>query len=222
MAPMPTLYIGNKNYSSWSLRPWLALRWAGIAFDEVLLPLGGDGYGRGRIPAIRAVSPTGRVPVLVVDGVAIADSLAICEWAAEVNPSLLPTDRLERARCRSTISEMHSSFSALRRDLSMNLRRRTRGHPWPADTADDIARMFESWHDALHRSGGPWLFGTRTLADAFYAPVVTRFRSYGVELPDACAAYSATLLADPGFRSWEEAALLEPWVIESTEALWRD
>src|SRR5215475_10731705 len=135
----PVLYIGNKNYSSWSMRPWLALKWGGIAFEEHIIPLGGEGYGRSQIKEIRAVSPNGRVPALQVGGVVVYESLAICEWAAEQTPSLWPSDPLVRAQARSVASEMHAGFGALRRDMAMNIRRRLQAPPqWPGDTRADI------------------------------------------------------------------------------------
>jgi glutathione S-transferase len=219
---MPILTIGNKNYSSWSLRPWLALKWGGIPFEERLVQLGGEGYGQGRIAALREVSPTGRVPALELDsGVVVWDSLAICEWAAEQAPHLWPSAPEVRAVCRSMVAEMHSGFGALRRDLSMNLRRRTTPRDWPSDTRDDLRRIDEAWSSARARygQGGPFLFGARTIADAFYAPVVTRLRTYGVPLSSEAAAYAATILADEAFRAWEAAAEVEPWTMPKTDAL---
>lgn len=219
----PVLYVGNRNYSSWSLRPWLALTWAGVDFETRMIPLGGPGYGKSRIPEILAVSPSGRVPVLVIDGRTVWDSLAISELAAEFDPSLWPDDRVDRAVARAAVAEMHAGFSALRRDLSMNLRRRVAPRAWPDDTATDIARVIESWTELRSRYGGsgPWLFGRRGVADAFYAPVATRFRTYSVTLPPVAAAYAETVFADPAFRAWEALALAEPQAIESTDALYR-
>jgi glutathione S-transferase len=218
----PTLYIGNKNYSSWSLRPWLALRWAGIGFDEVLIPLGGPGYGKSQIPEVRAVSPSGRVPALHLEGGTIWDSMAIAEWVAEQAPELYPAQPLARALCRAAVAEMHSGFAALRRDLSMNIRRRVSPHPWAEDVRVDIERAVELFGDLRDRFGedGPWLFGARSLADAFYTPVATRFRTYGVSLPPAAQAYVDTLLRDPEFRAWEAAAEAEPYTIPATDSLY--
>jgi glutathione S-transferase len=217
----PILFLGNKNYSSWSLRPWLALRWGGIEFRERMIWLGGHGYGKSQIPEVLAISPSGRVPALAVQDATIYDSLAICEWAAEQAPSLYPKDALVRAQCRSAICEMHSSFSALRRDMAMNIRRRTHARAWPEDTRADIVRVFELWTDLRTRflGDGPFLFGPRSLADAFFAPVVTRFRTYGVALTPVLEAYSAAVLSDPDFRAWEAAAQAEAAVIDETEAL---
>ncbi len=219
------LYVGNKNYSSWSMRPWLALTWAGIPFEERVIPLGGPGYGQSKIPAVVAVSPSGRVPALEVDGITLWDSLAICEWAAELAPSALlwPEDPRARAVCRSVTCEMHSSFAALRRDLPMNIRRRDPLRSLSEDTRDDIARVEDLWAAtrARHGASGPFLFGARTLADAFFAPVATRFRSYGVPLRPASSAYCEAIFADPAFRAWEVAAEAEPWVIAKTDAVGR-
>jgi glutathione S-transferase len=163
------------------------------------------------------------VPALVLGDVTIWDSLAICESAAEMAPTaqLLPRDRLTRAVCRSVVSEMHAGFAALRRDLQMNIRRRTEPRPWPEDTRADLARVEQLWTTVRARYGseGPFLFGARTLADAFFAPVVTRLRTYGVPLSPISAAYSEAVLADSAFREWEAAAQVEPWANATTDAL---
>jgi len=214
----PRLFIGNKNYSSWSMRPWLALRWGGIAFDETVIPLL---QGAAKTTAIRAVSPTGKVPVLVTDGVTIYDSLAIGLWAAEQAPSLLPTDPLVRALGWSAIAEMHAGFQALRRDLSMNMRRRVVVKAFADDVTADIARVTELWTSlrARHAHSGPWLLGTRSLADAFYAPVVTRFRTYGVPLTSTMQAYAETVLGDSDVLAWERDAIAETWTMPGTDSL---
>ena len=218
----PVLYIGNKNYSSWSLRPWLALKWGGIAFEERIIPLGGEGYGQSAIKEVRDVSPSGRVPALHVSGVVIYESLAICEWAAEQAPSLWPADVLQRAQARAAASEMHAGFAALRRDMSCNIRRRLAKAPaWPADTQADLTQLFKTWEALLQRSGGPFLFGARSIADAMFAPVATRLRTYAVETPRASQTYCDTIFADAAFQEWERAAEAEPWSIETAEALYR-
>ncbi len=219
----PTLYIGNKNYSSWSMRPWLALRWADVGFEERVIPLGGDTYGTGTNPAILAVSPSGRVPALAVGETVLWDSLAICEWANEqTGGALWPKDSTARALARSVASEMHSSFAPLRRDLSMNLRRRTPAQAWAEDTKRDIARLTNLWTELRTRYGarGPWLFGERSIADAFYAPVATRLRTYGIELTPPCKTYCTTIFLDAAFAEWERAALSETWMIPQTDALY--
>lgn len=218
-----TLYLGNKNYSSWSLRPWLALRWAGIAFDERVIPLGGEGYGKSQLKDILAVSPSGRVPALHWNGIVIQESLAICEWAAEQNPSLWPKDAKTRALARAAATEMHAGFAALRRDMSMNIRRRLDKAPaWPEDTERDLARLFELWDAARKQfsGAGPWLFGARSVADAMFAPVATRLRTYKVEAPDFARAYCERVFADADFKDWERAGIAETWTIPQSDELY--
>lgn len=203
-----TFYYGVRNYSSWSLRPWLALKWSGIAFKEAFVDLDQDGYGRSEVKDILAVSPSGKVPALHVDGLTIWDSLAICEWAAEQAPALWPADPRRRAEARSVACEMHSGFPAVRRDLSMNMRRRVPAQDWAADVRRDIARILEIWTTFRGRYGaeGPFLFGVRSIADAFFTPVATRFRTYSVTLPPVAKSYADALLADPAFLEWERLA----------------
>lgn len=220
----PVLHIGNKNYSSWSMRPWLALKWGGIPFQEHVIPLGGEGYGRSEIKEVRAVSPSGRVPALHVGDAVIHESIAICEWAAEQTPSLWPADPIARAQARAAAAEMHAGFTAIRRDMGCNVRRRLDREPdWPEDTRKDLARLFELWGGLRARFGnaGGFLFGQRTVADAMFAPVCTRLRTYAVTAPETAQAYCATIFADPVFKEWEQAAEAEPWTIEQTESLYR-
>jgi len=208
------LYMGNRNYSSWSLRPWLALSWAEIAFTESVIELDQPGYGSNQIAAVLAVSPTGKVPALRVDGQIIYDSLAISEWAAENTRAapLLPADSVQRARVRSAVCEMHSGFAALRRDLTMNIRRRCKAYGLPPETLSDIARVDQLFVEARreHAAQGPYLFGARSLADAFYAPVATRFRTYAIALSSEAQAYCDVLLNDAAFLLWEQRVLAEP------------
>ncbi|MBL8549643.1 MAG: glutathione S-transferase family protein [Hyphomonadaceae bacterium] len=220
----PILYVGNKNYSSWSMRPWLALTWAGIAFEERVIALGGPGYGKSKIGEVLRVSPSGRVPALHVGDLVIYDSLAICEWAAEQAPSLWPADAGTRARARSASAEMHSGFAALRRDLSMNVKRRMQTAPtFPEDTHADLARLYELWGELRGRYAkeGPYLLGARSIADAMYAPVATRLRTYAVAAPEVAKAYCETIFADEGFRAWERGAEAESWTIASADELYR-
>ena len=171
---------------------------------------------------MRDVSPSGRVPALHVDGALIYESLAICEWAAERAPELWPEDMLTRARARSVACEMHAGFAALRRDLSMNIRRRLPAAPvWPADTQQDIEQLFAIWNSLLAQSGGPFLFGARSIADAMFAPVATRLRTYAVACPADAGGYCEAIFADVAFQEWERAAEQEPWTIEQAEALYR-
>lgn len=210
---MTILYIGERNYSSWSLRPWLALLWSGLPFETRFISLDQPGYGAEGIAAIRSVSPSGKVPALETGGRVIWDSLAIAEWAAEMAPTarLWPENRLDRAEARSITAEMHSGFSALRHDLPMNIRRRVREQHWRAETRRDVERIEAIWRDCRRRfaASGPYLFGHRTIADAFFIPVATRMRSYSVALGPVAAAYRDILLGDPTFLEWESVALAE-------------
>jgi glutathione S-transferase len=220
----PTLFIGNKNYSSWSMRPWLALRWGGIPFEEKVLALGGPGYGKSKIAEILAVSPSGRVPALHTGDIVIYDSLAICEWAAEKTPLLWPADPNTRALARSAAAEMHSGFAAVRRDLSMNVRRQDSKTPTlSADAQGDLDRIYELWGGLRARFGGDgqFLFGPRTIADAMYAPIATRLRTYAIPAPESAQAYCAAIFADPAFQEWEAGAIAEPWTIPETDEIHR-
>lgn len=211
----PTLYIGNRNYSSWSLRPWLCLMWSGIAFDEREVELDQEGYGRGEISDVLKVSPSGRVPVLHAGDLIVWDSLAIAEWAAErATVALWPRDPDARAIARSLTCEMHAGFAAVRSELPMNMRRRTRAFGLSSDANRELARLADAWRTARERFGanGPYLFGARTIADAFFTPVATRLRTYDIALPSVAAAYRDTLLADDALREWERRALAKPAV----------
>jgi glutathione S-transferase len=203
---MPTLHIGDKNYSSWSMRPWLALRVGGIAFAEVVhqLPeMGGK-------PVFGALSPNAKVPALELGGgIVIAESLAICEWAAEQKPTLWPEDTTARALARTAAAIMHSGFTDLRRDAPMNIRRRTDASRMTADGLGDAARVDELWREWLARSGGPFLFGRWSIADAMYAPVVTRFVTYAIPRSDVAQGYIDRMWAEPHFVAWVKAAEAE-------------
>lgn len=208
-----TLFIGPKNYSSWSLRPWLVLRWGGIDFNEKYIPLDQPGYGIGQIAEVKAVSPSGTVPALHVDDLVIWDTLAISEWAAEQVPALWPADAAVRAQARAVVAEMHSGFAGIRRDLTMNIKRRCASQAWPDDTQRNLQRLFELWADCRGRfkKDGPWLFGTRSIADAFYTPVATRLRTYSVPLDADCQSYVDTLLNDEDFLAWEKVCETDVW-----------
>jgi glutathione S-transferase len=199
-----TLHIGNKNYSSWSLRPWLVLRGSGLPFVERLVSLRTDAGKAARMAAL----PAGRVPVLDHDGVVVWDSLAIVEYLAERHPGIWPVDPQARAWARCICAEMHGGFAALRNEMSMDVRsRRPQRRRSPALLAD-LARVERLWTETRSRfgAGGSLLFGTFTAADAFYAPVAFRFQTYGVTPAGAGGAYLAALLALPGMREWEAAA----------------
>lgn len=204
-----TLVIGNKNFSSWSLRAWLAIELTGAAYDEVLVSL----YGPESRRQLLQHSPTGKVPVLkCVDGV-IWDSLAIAEYLAESYPEahLWPRGAAARAFARSVCAEMHSGFVPLRSHLPMNLRRNQPLAELPADAADDIARICALWQECRQRFGqdGPYLFGHVSIADAFFAPVAARLRSYQVALPAEAEAYVDTIYQWPAFQRWYRAGLQE-------------
>ncbi len=198
----PRLHIGDKNYSSWPMRPWLAMRVGGIAFDEVLHALPETG-GK---PSFGAISPNARVPALELDGAGIAESLAICEWAAEQNLALWPKGSTDRALARSAASIMHSGFPNLRSDAPMNIRRRTdAGRMTPAGL-DDAAKVDELWSGWLKRSGGPYLFGDYSVADAMYAPVVMRFITYAIPRSPDAQDYIDQMLVEPNMAAWIAAA----------------
>lgn len=214
---MPTLVIANKLYSSWSLRPWLMLRQAGIAFDEVLVPLGQPDT-RARI---LAHSPAGRVPILVDGDVTIWDSLAILEYAAERWPDagIWPSDGAARAMARAISAEMHSGFGALRSACPMNLGRRYGARDRGPEVAADVARIGAIWRETRARFGGagPFLFGAFSAADAMYAPVVTRFDTYALAVDTVGRAYMDAVLSCPGFLAWRDAALRESGVYKADE-----
>jgi glutathione S-transferase len=205
-----TLVVGSKNYSSWSLRPYLALAHTGQPFREVLVRLGEPDTAAN----IAKYSPSGRVPTLVHGELVVWDSLAICEYLAELFPQagLWPQDAAARAVARSVTAEMHSGFANLRNHMPMNLRARRPGEGRAPGVAEDISRITSLWRECRSRfgQGGPFLFGAFSIADAFYAPVVTRFVTYGVELDAVCGAYRDAVMALPAMRTWMEAAQGEP------------
>lgn len=213
-----TLYIGNKNYSSWSLRGWLMAKAAGITFEEVLIRL--------RQPNTKAEvlrhSPSGRVPALVHGDVSIWESLAIGEYLAELFPDaqLWPRDRGARAVARAVSTEMHAGFSALRTHFPMNMRSSFPNRASTPEVQAEVNRINAIWHDCRTRFGkdGPFLFGgTFGNADAMYAPVVSRFRTYKVELDPDAQAYCDAVWAHPPMQEWAAAAKNEPWVFEDSE-----
>jgi glutathione S-transferase len=198
------LVVGNKNYSSWSLRPWLAMKMLGLDFDEVRIPL----YRPESKAAILRYSPAGKVPCLVDGSIRVWDSLAIIEYLAESHRELWPDAPAARALARSISAEMHSGFPNLRQHMSMNVRKRHPGKGRTPESEADVRRVVDIWSDCRARFGaaGPFLFGRFTAADAMYAPVVLRFRTYEVELPAACRAYADAVLALPALREWIAAA----------------
>ncbi len=211
----PVLVIGNKNYSSWSLRAWLTLAQAGIAFDEVRIELG--------MPDTKArllrYSPAGKVPVLIDGKVKVWESIAICEHAAERWPAkrLWPADRVARAHARAVSAEMHAGFAALRTAMPMNCRSRYPGKGRNAAVDADIARIEAIWGDCLKRYAGPFLFGAFSIADAMYAPVVSRFLTYDVRLAGALQQYSQAVLELPAMKEWYAAGAAEPEFLAADE-----
>jgi glutathione S-transferase len=216
---MLTLVIGNKNYSSWSLRPWLAMKMAGLAFDEIRVPL----YAEGSKQRILRHSPSGKVPCLIDrarNDLAVWDSLAICEYVNEqyAQGALWPVDAVSRARARAACAEMHSGFAPLRQHLSMDIRSDLSvagaERQKIAEVAADIARIRAIWQQALDDSGGPFLFGSFSIADAFYAPVVTRFATYGVSLSPELARYAKSVVELAPMQAWIADARAETEVLD--------
>jgi len=202
------LYIGNKNYSSWSLRPWVLLRERAIPFDEEVVP-----FEPGRSHEnFRRFSPSGRVPCLVDGTTTVWDSLAITEYLAERHPGVWPGDARARAWARCAAAEMHAGFGALRERCGMNCGIRVRLHAMPPELTRDIGRIDELWNSGLATFGGPFLAGGAFSAvDAFFAPVAFRIQTYGLEVGATAAAYARRLLALPSLRDWYASALREPW-----------
>jgi glutathione S-transferase len=210
-----TLVIGNKNYSSWSLRPWLLLRHYGVDFDEVRLSLDTPGFRE----QVARWSPTGRVPVLIDGEISVWDSLAIAEYVNEVwlDGRAWPATLAERALARSLAAEMHAGFAALRAEMPMNVRR-PRSSVTLSDAAlRDVARVQAIWDQCLARQTGPWLFADFSIVDAFYAPVALRFATYDVALTPLSAGYQARMLADPAVQEWCRAAEAETEVVAADE-----
>jgi glutathione S-transferase len=209
------LLIGNRNYSSWSLRPWLVLRHFEIPFEDEVLQLGGPNYQDN----LRRRTPTGRVPVLIDGELTIPETIAIIEYLADRFPdkAVWPSEIAARARARAASAEMHSGFSRLRSVAPMNLRASYPGRVSHEAVADDIGRVEALWSDLLDRSGGPYLFGEFCAADAMYAPVASRIRTYDLPVSDRAARYIEAIYALPAFQDWLAEAIKEPWVIEEDE-----
>lgn len=211
------LFIANKNYSSWSMRPWLAARSAGIPFEEEMVWL-----RQPETPAlIRARSPNGRVPALIDGDLVVFESIAVLEYLAELAPGLWPQDRAARAHARSICAEMHAGFVPLRNRCSMNMKRAPAPIALDADVEANVDRIVAMWTDCRTRfgAGGDFLFGAFGNADAMYAPVVSRFHSYGVPVPPGVRAYMDAVMATPAWLEWEAAALAETQAIAETDAI---
>ena len=214
MAPL-TLIIGNKNYSPWSLRPWLFMKHVGLEFQEILVPLDTPETRE----QIDRYTPSGRVPVLRQGALCVWDSLAICEYIAELSGKGWPQAPEARAVARAVCAEVHSGFSTLRSLWPMNARARNRRTAITAALEADIERIDEMWNDCRGRfgAGGPWLFGEYGVADAMYAPVVLRFNTYGARISQTARWYMASVLEDGPLQEWLQAAKQEPWTIAAEE-----
>jgi glutathione S-transferase len=214
------LVIGNKNYSSWSMRPWLALRANNIPFDEVFIPLYTGDADKQRILSF---THSGKVPALIDGDLTVWDSLAIIEYVAERFPEtrLWPEDRASRAHARSISAEMHSGFAALRNECGMNLRRPVGAIALSADARANVERIQQIWVECRERYGklGPFLFGNFGGADAMFAPVVHRFRTYAIDLAPDAGSYMDTMMSLPAFQEWTRAGLAETLVIEKFETV---
>jgi len=215
-----TLIIGNKNYSSWSLRPWIAMKVARIEFDECVIPL----YEPGSREQVLKFSPAGKVPVLIDGDLRVWDSLAILEHLAEKFPKagLWPADARARSHARVVANEMHGGFLPLRRNCPMNMWLPPKKRRQPEEVLDNVRRIDALWSDCRTRFGlsGPFLFGGFGAADAMYAPVVSRLHSYGLEVGLVSRAYMYAMMALPAWREWVAAALQEPWVMKGNEPDW--
>jgi glutathione S-transferase len=214
------LIIGNKNYSSWSMRPWFAMRVAGIAFDETVISLNDPNFK----PTLLALSPAGKVPTLVDGDIHVWESLAILEYLAERFPDakLWPVDRKARAHARAITNEMHAGFLPLRRHYPMNIWRPVTTREPNAEAAANVKRIDEMWSHCRANFGqaGPFLFGAFTAADAMYAPVVSRFHTYAIDVSAPARAYMDAIMALPAWSEWRAAALKETWVLAEDEVDW--
>ena len=213
-----TLVIGNKNYSSWSFRPWIAMKTAGIPFEEIVVSLEAKDFKA----RVGAYSGSGKVPVLIDDAVKVWESLAILEYLADKFPAkkLWPDDPAARAHARVVAAEMHAGFGALRQHCPMNMWRPVTSRGLPEEVSANVKRIEAIWTDCLSRSPGPFLFGAFSAADAMYAPVVSRFHTYGIAVGTEAQAYMARVMALPAWAQWRAAALQEPWVLPQDEPDW--
>jgi glutathione S-transferase len=215
-----TLVIGNKNYSSWSMRPWLAMKVAGIAFHEQVISLDAKDFKE----RVSRISRTGKVPALSDGDVHVWESLAILEYLAERFPqaNLWPADPAARAHARNIAAEMHAGFVPLRRHCPMNMWRPVMARELSPEVADNVRRIDAMWTECRERFGQPgrFLFGAFGAADAMYAPVVSRLHTYGIEVGPAARAYMQAVMALPAWDEWQTAALKEPWVLANNEVDW--
>lgn len=210
------LFIGNKNYSSWSFRPWIAMMAKGIEFEEILIPFDDAGGN----PKFKEFSPTGKVPTLVDTDLTIWESLAILEYLHDTFPEkgFWPKDKKARALARAVANEMHGSFFGIRNECPMNMRREVRAIEVSDAVRKDVARLETLWSDCLKTSGGPFLFGEFSNADAMFAPVVNRLEKYALSNNPAVLTYTAAMKSHPAWKEWETAALKETWIVPADEA----
>ncbi len=215
------LIIGNKNYSSWSLRGWLACKQSGIAFEEITVPLYGEDWEANKHRQEGLAPSSGKVPILWDGEAVVWDSLAIIDYLADKvgRERFWPKDDVARAMARSMVAEMHSSYQALRHELTMNIRKRYDDFEFSAEARSDIVRILTLWAEARARfgAGGPFLFGTFCAADIIYAPVVSRFMTYGVPVPGFALGYMQAVWEHEWMQAWVHAAETEEWVIEKFE-----
>jgi glutathione S-transferase len=209
------LLIGNRNYSTWSLRPWLVLKHFEIPFEDEVVQLSGEGFRE----YLATRSPTGKVPVLFDGDLVIPETIAIIEYLADLHPEkpIWPTDIRQRAVARAAAAEMHSAFQSLRSHAPMNLRASHPGKVSMDSVARDLHRLETLWGDLLASSGGPYLFGAFTAADAMFAPVATRVRTYALPVSDMLGAYVEAIYSLPAFQEWLGLALHEPWIVDEDE-----
>jgi glutathione S-transferase len=209
------LIFANKNYSSWSLRPWLVLKHFNIPFDEDQVLLNGEGWKANLLKK----SPTGKVPVLIDGDVVIPETIAIIEYLNDKYPAkgIWPSNRVERALARAAAAEMHGGFSAIRNEAPLTLRASHPGKVDPDLVAGDLKRIERLWGELISRSGGPYLFGSFTAADAMFAPVATRIRTYELPVTDLAMEYVEAIYALPAFQEWLAEAVKEPWTVEQDE-----
>jgi glutathione S-transferase len=214
------LIIGNKNYSSWSFRPWIGMKATGIAFEETVISLEAKDF-KARVTAL---SGAGRVPVLLDGDVRVWETIAILEYLAEKFPAarLWPETMAARAHARAVAAEMHSGFQPLRRQLPMNMWRPVKARALDAEAAANVTRIDAIFSECLAKSGGPFLFGAFGAADAMFVPVVARFHTYAVEVSAPARSYMNEVMALPAWREWRAAALREPWVLSHDEVDWPD
>lgn len=209
------LLIGNRNYSTWSLRPWLVLRHFEMPFEDEVLMLSGEGWRE----TLAERSPTGKVPVLIDGDLVVPETLAIIEYLADLHPEkqIWPANRADRALARAAASEMHAGFQGLRSHAPMNLRASHSGKVDVELVRKDLYRVEQLWGQLLSRSGGPFLFGAFTAADAMFAPLATRLRTYALPVSDTASAYVEAIYSLPAFQDWLTLALHEPWIVDDDE-----